>query len=316
MKDQVESPVKFSIIVPLTSPAEHVKNLLESIDLQEFNPEDFEFIFIDLHKEKKLQQQKIIENFARRHPERNILYLPYPADSLLAARNEGIRHARGKIMVFIEDDVRLEQHYFENLYKEIPGFSTPFAGGGKIIPVFEQQKPPWMIKFFMPLLAEVNLKEKHKVFPKKLYPYGINMLVHRQIFDQTGLFDPSPELKHGPEHVVMGEKKFIDKVRKAGYPVYYFHNLVVWNYIPPEQLNRRYIRKQAEIAVQVEISRVKEEGKWKFFKFLLRELLKYAATAGIGFYYLITTQWEKLKPLFQYRYWALKTLLRNFPKKN
>jgi len=142
------------------------------------------------------------------------------------------------------------------------------------------------------------------------------MVVHRQIFDELGLFDPTPEKNHGPEHVVLAEKKFIDQVRKAGYPVYYFHNLVVWNYIPPEHLNRAYIRKQAEIAKQVEMNRVREKGTLHFFRYLVRELVKYAATIGIGIYYILTTQWEKLKPLFQYRYWCLKTLLKNFPKKN
>jgi hypothetical protein len=134
------------------------------------------------------------------------------------------------------------------------------------------------------------------------------MLVHRKIFDRLGLFDPSPETSHGPEHIIVAEKKFIDKIRKAGYPVYYFPNLLVWNYIPVEQVNRQYIRKQAEIALQVEIARAKEKGRISYGRFLMKELLKFVATFGIGFYYLMTTQWEKLKSVFQYRYWSYKAL--------
>jgi len=273
-----------------------------------------EFLFPLLRDQADVRE--VLDEFRRRRPDWQIRPFKFEGDTLIEARNEGIRRARGRILVFTEDDVQLEQHYMENLKAETAGSDEPFAAGGKIIPVFEQQKPPWMIKFFMPLLAEVNLKETYKTFPPKLYPFGINMIVHKGIFDRLGLFDPSPERKHGPEHVVLAEKIFIDKVRKAGFPVYYFPNLVVWNYIPARQLNREYIRKQAEIATRVEMSRVRERGRWHFYRYLGRELLKYLASVGIAFYYLLTTQWEKIKPLFQYRYWVLKTLLRNFPRKN
>lgn len=311
---EMQHAVRYSFVVPVLSDGKHMQNFLESLEIQEFDENKVEFIFPV--PGNNTGAQHILQTFIRKHPAWHITFFPSAATSIMDARNEGITRAKGEILVFTEDDVRLEQNYLQNLEKETAQINEAFAGGGKILPVFEQQKPPWMIKFFMPLLAEVNLKEKHKTFPAKLYPFGINMLVHRAIFDRLGLFDPSPEIKHGPEHSVLAEKKFIDKVRKAGYPVYYFHNLVVWHYIPPEQLNKKYIRKQAELAMQVEISRVREQGTWHFLKFLGRELLKYLATAGIGLYYLVTTQWEKLKPLFQFRYWSLKTLLRNFPKKN
>jgi GT2 family glycosyltransferase len=211
----------------------------------------------------------------------------------------------------LENDVLLEKDYLQMLKYETGRIDGMFVGGGKILPVFEQQKPPWLIKFFMPLLAEVNLKEKYKEFPSRLYPFGINMLVHREVFETIGFFDLTPEIKHGPDHLVLSEKRFVDKARKAGIPVYYFPNLVVWNYIPPEHLSRAYIRKQAEINLQVEIRKAKEKGKVKFGRFLFREFLKFTATFGIGLYYILTTQWEKLKSLFQYRYWSFKVIFRH-----
>ncbi len=308
-----QKKIKFSFIIPVSSELHHIRNLLDSIAIQDFDPEEFEFILIDTRRDGKLKT--LAEEFKKLHPAYQIKIIQKPSASLLEARNAGIGQAQGEILIFVEDDVIFEKDYFKNLVENISQISGAFAGGGKIIPVFEQQKPPWLIKFFMPLLAEVNLKEKHKVFPKKLYPYGINMLVHRKIFEKTGLFDPTPETNHGPEHTTLSEKKFIDRVRQAGFPVYYFGNLLVWNYIPDEQLNRKYIRKQAEIALQMELENAKEKGKIKFWRFILKELLKYIATIGIGFYYLITTQWEKLKSIFQYRYWSFKIILQRLLNK-
>ena len=305
--------IKYSFIIPVTSDPFHLKNLLESVSIQKFNPDRFEFIIVKTDDREGVDE--VVNDFKTKNTSVNIVVVSSGKPSVSESRNTGIKNARGDILIFVEDDVIFEQNYFVNLVADTGETGEIFAGGGKIIPVFEQQKPPWLIKFFMPLLAEVNLKEKHKVFPAKLYPLGIHMLVHRKIFDLLGYFDPSPETKHGPEHVTVSEKKFIDKVRKAGYPVYYFANLLVWNYVPVEQVNRQYIRKQAEIALQVEIERAKQKGRVKYWRFLFREILKYIATVGIGFYYLITTQWEKLKSIFQYRYWSYKVISKSLVKK-
>ncbi len=303
--------IKYSFIIPVVSETFHLKNLLESIGIQKFDNNQFEFIFVITENVNFDEVEQLISSFRNNRPDIRVQLLSFEGKALLEARNYGITHAEGDILIFVEDDIIFEKDYFKFLVEDTRNLQGAFAGGGKIIPVFEQQKPPWMIKFFMPLLAEVNLKEKYKIFPKKLYPFGINMLVHKEILQHTGVFDPTPETNHGPEHIMTSEKQFIDKVRKAGFPVYYFGNLLVWNYIPAEQATRSYIRKQAEIHLQVEIENAKEKGKIKFGRFLVKELLKFIGAIGIGLYYLLTTQWEKLRSLFQYRYWSYKIIAKN-----
>ncbi len=313
--EKTKKEIVYSIVIPLVSEPVHLETLLESLEIQHFNPEIFEWIFVQVNV--NYPYEKTIGRFVEKHPEWKIRLVKTQEKSLLAARNLGIEHANGKILLFFEDDIIFHKDYFHNLVQETSHLpDKAFVGGGKIIPVFEQQKPPWIIKFFRPLLAEVNLKEKYKIFPKKKYPFGINMLVHQKVFEKTGLFDPSPELKHGEEHIVQSEKIFVDKARRENIPVYYFSNLLVWNYIPPKQLSRKYIRKQAEISLQMELEKVKQKGNVSLGKFIFRELLKYLATFGMGFYYLITTQWEKLKSLFQFRYWSFKLMWKNFSGKS
>ncbi len=296
-----------SIIVPTRNRAHLLKSFLESLRIQDFGEDKVELLAVDNASED--DTRALIEDFAKDCRRMKVRYLYEPETGMMRARNRGIREAEGRFLIFLDDDVMLHRDYIlhaRKAFKDMPG---TWAGGGKIIPVFERQKPPWLTKFFMPLLAEVNLGEKVREFPKNRFPFGINMVFTHDVFERFGLFPVSGE-KRTEDWISLPEKKYFERLRAEGIPVYYFPDLMVWHLLPDDYVDRDYIRRQAEIHYRMKLNDAAGSRGWKKWRLLLREIPKWIGVSGVAVYYLLSTQWEKIKPLYRYRYWVTRLLWR------
>ncbi len=297
---------KFSIIIPTYNRPGLLSELLGSLVVQRFNPEDFEFLIIDNNSENDVK--KLIDDFKHRHPQYDIKYFHESRQGEQYAWNRGIEEAQGKLLVFVDDDVRFHQDYLATLEKDFAGSQDDIAGGGKVVSVFEYQKPAWINKYVMPFFAEINLGEKSR-FPKKKHPYATNMLVSKNIFDKVGKFDT--ELLKDRTTVPPGsfERELFGRIRAAGVPVYYFHDLVVWHFIPREKIDKTYVKEKAIESGKILREIYKEKGFLWYFYALWMEFVKWLAAVILSFYYIFTTQWEKAGMLFKLRWWRSKGLM-------
>ncbi len=279
------------------------RSFLESFFLQQWDEADVELVAVYPEKEDYLP--RLIEEVrGNRYPLLKIHKVPLETFYKSLARNKGIDNAAGNLLVFLEDDVTLHPAYFSILKEETPKLGNRFAGGGKIIPVFERQKPPWLAKWLMPLLGEINLGEEIKRFPSKRYPLGQNMFMTKDILEDTGCFDENPGV-----HDSLILKQFFQKLREKNIPVYYLPNLIVWHLVPEKKLDRSYLRRLAEMNVRLDMALAKQRGKKYIWRLRINELGKWLATIILSVYYLLSAQWPKIKAVFQYRYWHTKVLL-------
>ncbi len=297
---------KFSIIVPTYNRPGLLSELLESLVVQRFNPADFEFLIIDNNSENDVK--KLIEDFKAGHPQFDIKYFNEPRQGEQYAWNKGIDEAQGKLLIFVDDDVRFHHDYLATLEKDFADNQDDIAGGGKVVSVFEYQKPAWINKYVMPFFAEINLGEKSR-FPKKKHPYATNMLVSKNIFDKVGKFDT--ELMKDKVTVPPGsfERELFQRIRAAHFPVYYFHDLVVWHFIPREKIDKSYVKEKAIEAGKIFGEIYKEKGFLWYLYALWMEFVKWLAAVVLSFYYIFTTQWEKAGMLFKLRWWRSKGLM-------
>ncbi len=298
---------KFSIIIPTYNRPGLLEELLESIAIQDFNPDEFEILIIDNHSDNDVKKQ--LDHFISKYPRFSFIkYIHEPKRGLIHAWNRGIKESQGELLVFLDDDVTLHQDYFKILSSDFPSPIKNITGGGHVSPVFESQKPAWINKFIMPVFAEIDLGERSK-FPKKKHPFGTNMLISRDVFDKVGLF--KEETPEKPKGFVPGllEDNFFKRVRKENIPVYYFHDLVVWHYIPQEKLSKKYVRERITEAVKIKKEIAREKGLLPYLYLIFKELLKYFAMIPLGLYYIFTSQWEKFGMLLKVRWWKTKVLL-------
>ena len=297
---------KFSIIIPTYNRPKLLAELLDSLIVQQFNPEDFEFLVIDNNSENDVQQ--LVNDFKDKQPQFDIKYFLETRQGEQYAWNKGIDEAQGKLLIFVDDDASFHHDYLATLSKDFAGNQDDIAGGGKVVSVFEYQKPAWINRYVMPFFAEINLGEKSR-FPKKKYPFATNMLVSKNIFNKVGKFDT--ELMKDKTTVPAGsfERELFERIRSAQIPVYYFHDLVVWHFIPQEKIDKSYVKEKAVEAGRTLQEIYKEKGFLWYLYALWMDFVKWIAAVVLSFYYIFTTQWEKAGMLFKLRWWRSKGLI-------
>ena len=100
--------VKASIIIPAYKRPQELKITLQAIFSQTRKLDDIEIIVVDDSPEG--EAGKVIENVEKKCA---IHYVKNPKKGRSQARNEGIKHARGEIILFIGDDIVVSPDWLE-----------------------------------------------------------------------------------------------------------------------------------------------------------------------------------------------------------
>lgn len=104
-------PKMISIIIPTYKRSEHIKQCLEAISKQNRHLEDTEVIIIDdggdAETQKYIQEKKETFPF-------EIKYLVQAKKGRSAARNLGIKNAKGEVIIFIGDDIVVTPDWLES----------------------------------------------------------------------------------------------------------------------------------------------------------------------------------------------------------
>lgn len=102
---------------------------------------------------------------------------------LSEARNTGIRHAKGDLLVFIDDDAVADKEYLSNLLRNYQDDSV-IGAGGKILPKEKPNYPEelyWIGGFTYKGYPEERCSVRNV--------HGCNMSFRKEVFDRAGLFD-------------------------------------------------------------------------------------------------------------------------------
>lgn len=126
-------------------------------------------------------------SLAARHP-KGVRLTVEPTLGLSAARNCGVRLARGEIVVFLDDDAEPLPGWLD-AYVDALREPDVLAAGGPVEPVFSGPLPVWLDDRFLPYLSVWDRgSEPHDLAYNEL-PRGTNMAFRREAFELVGGFD-------------------------------------------------------------------------------------------------------------------------------
>jgi len=217
-------------IVILCYRMENRANLANAIDsLLHQSYADIEVVVV-MHTDEHLH-----EEIVRAYDGRTDVKVVFNRQSLgaSAARNVGIRVARGDILAFLDDDAVADEKWVENLvdsYKELHAMAV----GGKILPLWIPAKPAyfpdelyWLVGVTHRGFAEDAVGEVRNVFAS-------NMSFRKEVFEQVGLFNESLGFgSRGKSYVQGSEAEFsLRMTSKLGKRVIYNPRAVVYHGIP------------------------------------------------------------------------------------
>lgn len=287
--------------------AKYIGNLLESIAENDLPKNEYEVLLVDNNCTDNTRA--ICEAFAAAHEDVNFRYVVEPEQGLSAARNKGIKEAKGDLIVYIDDDALIDKDYLRIYAEWLATHPQTMACGGPIEPLYETAEPSWMTPYTKALLtAWMNYGDKVREYPNGRYPGGGNAAYRKEVFEKVGLFNTALGRKGGN---LMGseEKDVFDKMHAMGMQILYLPTPVLHHIIPQAKLESDYFNR---LTLQIGISerqRTLAISRGKYFKRLLLEGVKWCATMVLLCLYTISFHPSKGWKLVLFRHNVTRGLL-------
>ena len=220
-----------SVVICTYNRANYLKKCLDSMLDQ--THDNFEAIVV------KGPSTDETENLLKKYPFRVIQQKE--KGGLSAARNLGIKAAKGEIIAFIDDDGIADKDWLGELAR-VYTTEDIVSVGGKIAPVWLNEKPEWYTDQLGSYLSLLDLSQNVKqiVFPD--CPYGCNMSFRKRVFEEIGFFDVSLGRYLTKNLLSHDEIDLCKRIDEKGYKTMYNPKAVVHHQIDPSRLTKAWFK--------------------------------------------------------------------------
>jgi GT2 family glycosyltransferase len=162
---------------------------------------------------------------------------------LANARNRAAVEFRGDVVLFTDDDVRLEQGWLSAYQDAIRRFPNAEYFGGRILPDWGRAKPRWIGDEPLPLIEGVLVwfdrgVETRPFRPGEMLPFGASFAVKRSLVERIGQF--RVDLGTGGTALGRGEEtEFLRRARDSGAQGIYVGEALCFHSYDPRRLRIR-----------------------------------------------------------------------------
>ena len=268
-----------TLIICTYNREKYIGPLLDSIAKNDYPTTDYEIVLVDNNCTDNTHG--VCEQFATTHPEIAFRYVTEPEQGLSAARNKGIKEAKGDIVIYVDDDALVDADYIRIYAEHFAASPETMAAGGPIEPLYETEEPKWMSPYTKALLtAWMNYGDKVREYPNGRYPGGGNAAYRKEVFNKVGLFNTELGRK-GSALLASEEKDIFDKMHALGMQVRYLPTPVLHHIIPQAKLEEDYFNRLTLQIGRSERMRTLAISKGKYLKRLLSEGIKWGGTLAL-----------------------------------
>ena len=180
----------------------------------------------------------VVDLFREKLPLRRVTEIQ---QGLAHARNRAVAEFQGDVLIFTDDDVRLEPGWLTAYQEAIRRFPGADYFGGRILPDWSQEKKPrWIRNNGLPLIDGVLVWFDHgtdtrPVGTTEALPWGASFAIRRRLFQKIGLF--RVDLGTGGSALGRGEEtEFLIRARDAGAYGVYVGEAVCFHAYDPKRL--------------------------------------------------------------------------------
>ena len=266
--------IRLSLIIPTHNRSERLIAALESVIRQDLPAADWECVVVSNNSTDDTVAR--FGDFAARYAGLNLRLVTEDGPGVSYARNRGIAETSAPLLVFIDDDERINPGFLRAYADFFDAHPDAVVAGGRIIAEYVTGRPAWLSKYTeMPIANPMDFGDAVRPFPAGRVPGGGNMAFRRSAALRYGGFDPS--LGRVGRMLIGGEENdFFERLMRGGETCWYVPGAVMWHIIPPEKLTESYFRR---LCYNVGVSQRLRAGMYRRYpKTLLFESLKWGAT--------------------------------------
>ena len=266
--------IPLSIVIATFNRSAYLLRTLESLAGQTLPAQEFEILVVNNNSTDDTVAR--FGDFAARYPGLNLRLVTEDGPGVSYARNRGIAETSAPLLVFIDDDERINPGFLRAYADFFDAHPDAVVAGGRIIAEYVTGRPAWLSKYTeMPIANPMDFGDAVRPFPAGRVPGGGNMAFRRSAALRYGGFDPS--LGRVGRMLIGGEENdFFERLMRGGETCWYVPGAVMWHIIPPEKLTESYFRR---LCYNVGVSQRLRAGMYRRYpKTLLFESLKWGAT--------------------------------------
>ncbi len=176
-----------SIIIPTFHRFEALKQMLVSL-----KPElkaDIEVIIIEQSRENdNIDKKQRIKELRKIINSKNLIYLLIHKIGMTHANNIGVRKARGKFLIFFDDDIKIHKDCIGNLLVNFTDASVG-AVGGRVITVGQREEATRIDTGKISLLGSFSDGYSSTIRQEIDTVVGCNWAIRKDLFDELNGFD-------------------------------------------------------------------------------------------------------------------------------
>jgi glycosyltransferase involved in cell wall biosynthesis len=233
--------MKLDVIVPTYNRHEMLKRTLDSLMAARV-PAGLSVRVTVVDNNSKDSTRETVEGYIEKYGMERVRYLFETAQGRSPALNAGIRATDGDLVGTIDDDEEIDAGWYEQVYAAFSDQSVDFIGG-PCAPRWGMERPAWFPPDYRGVVGWVDGGDKRCAFDEN-YPgilMGGNSVLRRTILEKVGLYTTA--LGRTDKHLLSCEDEdMYHRLRDAGARGFYLPKLIIYHYIPPERLTRRYFR--------------------------------------------------------------------------
>ncbi|MGB9499906.1 MAG: glycosyltransferase [Dissulfuribacterales bacterium] len=232
-----QKDMRISVVVCTHRNPDLLAKTLDSLSRQTLNKELFEVIVVDNNSQDNTKD--VVGKYSE------VRYVLETELGLSHARNTGISAARGDIIAFIDDDAEASPVWVEALLKTYDSVPQACAVGGKVLPIWDAQKPEWLTEKYYRSLSLVEWGENPRSlhWPERII--GTNCSFRRQVFTDIGHFDTSLG-RIGSAMLGNEDTEIQQRIHSSGHLVYYTPQAVVYHHVPASRMTKEYFQRRLE----------------------------------------------------------------------
>ncbi|MDY6986512.1 MAG: glycosyltransferase [Thermodesulfobacteriota bacterium] len=231
------SAPRVSVVVCTYQNPDSLRNTLDSLAQQTLEQDLFEVIVVDNNSNDRTRD--VVASYSW------VTYILEKQVGLSHARNAGLLAARADVVAFIDDDAEASKVWLESLLKVYDSVPDAWAVGGKVLPIWDAEKPKWLTKDYYRSLSLVEWGEESRPlhWPERII--GTNCSFKKRVFSEIGRFDTSLG-RMGPVMLGNEDTEIQQRIHRSAHLVYYSPEAVVYHHVPASRMTKTYFRKRQE----------------------------------------------------------------------